>query len=159
MKIKIISVGKLKEKYLTMGINEYLKRLRTYVNIDVIEIPDEKAPENLSENQIIHIKNIEGNKILNKINDTDFVVALAIEGKHLSSEDLSDFINQHMTYDGRDIIFIIGGSNGLGDIILKRANLLLSFSKMTFPHQLMRLILLEQIYRAYKIIKNEPYHK
>ncbi len=159
MKIKIISVGKIKETYLNMGIREYSKRLESYVKIDFIEILDEKAPENLSESQLIQIKNIEGDKILSKISDDDYVISLAINGKQKSSEQLANFFDQHMIYNGRDIDFIIGGSNGLSEKVIKRSNELLSFSLMTFPHQIMRMILLEQIYRSYKIIKNEPYHK
>lgn len=159
MKIKIIAVGKIKEKYLVFGISDYLSRILPYVNIDIIEVPDEKAPETLSDSQLTEIKNIEANKILLKIKKDDYIVALAIEGKQISSEDFADFFNKHMIYDGRDIVFIIGGSNGLGKDVLDRSDVLLSFSKFTFPHQLMRLILLEQIYRAYKIMRNEPYHK
>lgn len=159
MKIKIIAVGKIKEKYLVLGIKDYLSRILPYVNIDIIEVPDEKAPETLSDSQLTEIKNIEANKILLKIKKDDYIVALAIEGKQISSEDFADFFNKHMIYDGRDIVFIIGGSNGLGKDVLDRSDMLLSFSKFTFPHQLMRLILLEQIYRAYKIMRNEPYHK
>lgn len=159
MKIKIIAVGKIKEKYLVLGIKDYLSRILPYVNIDIIEVPDEKAPETLSDSQLTEIKNIEANKILLKIKKDDYIVALAIEGKQISSEAFADFFNKHMIYDGRDIVFIIGGSNGLGKDVLDRSDVLLSFSKFTFPHQLMRLILLEQIYRAYKIMRNEPYHK
>ncbi|QVK17905.1 23S rRNA (pseudouridine(1915)-N(3))-methyltransferase RlmH [Mycoplasmatota bacterium] len=159
MKIKIISVGKIKEKYLVNGINEYLKRLTPYVKIEINEIPDEKASESLTQTQLNQIKDTEGKKILTKISDDDYVVALAIEGKQKSSEELASFFNQHMIYNGRDIDFIIGGSNGLSEAVIRRSNELLSFSKFTFPHQMMRFILLEQIYRSYKIIKNEPYHK
>ncbi len=159
MKIKIISVGKIKEKYLNSGINEYLMRLNPYVKIEIVEVQDESAPEKLTEAQLVQIKNTEGDRIINKISPDDFAVALAIEGKELSSEEFANFFQQHMIYNSRDIVFVIGGSNGLSDSIIKRANTLLSFSKFTFPHQLMRLILLEQIYRAFKIIKNEPYHK
>jgi 23S rRNA (pseudouridine1915-N3)-methyltransferase len=159
VKIKIISVGKLKEKYLNMGINEYLKRLSSYAKIDIIEVNDEKAPDNLSDSDIENIKNTEGDKILSKIDQDEHVIALAIEGKQRSSEELADEIDQLMTYGTSKICFIIGGSNGLGSNVYSRANALLSFSKMTFPHQLMRLILLEQIYRSFRIMKNEPYHK
>lgn len=159
MKIKIISVGKIKEKYLNMGIQEYLKRLAPYMKMDIIEIPDEKAPENLSENQLIQIKKNEGEKILSRINNDDYIVALAIEGNQKSSEDFSKFFQMHMTYNSSNIVFVIGGSNGLSNEVLSCANELMSFSKLTFTHQIMRLILLEQIYRAFKIIRNEPYHK
>ncbi|HEY8365165.1 MAG TPA: 23S rRNA (pseudouridine(1915)-N(3))-methyltransferase RlmH [Haloplasmataceae bacterium] len=159
MKIKIIAVGKIKEKYLVDGINEYLMRLKPYIKMEIIEIPDEKAKENLSFNELENVKKIEGEKILSKITIDDYVIALAIEGKQLTSEEFADFFNEHMTYNGKDLTFIIGGSNGLANIVINRANVIQSFSKMTFPHQLMRLILLEQIYRAFKIIRNEPYHK
>ncbi len=159
MKIKIIAVGKIKEKYLNMGIQEYFKRLLPYTKLEIIEIADEKAPENLSENQIIQVKKIEGDKILSRITPDDYVVALAIKGIQKSSEKLSIFFENHMTYNSSDIVFVIGGSNGLSDEVLTRSNELMSFSILTFPHQIMRLLLLEQIYRAYKILKNEPYHK
>jgi 23S rRNA (pseudouridine1915-N3)-methyltransferase len=159
MKIKIISVGKLKEKYLKIGIDEYLKRLTSYANVEVLEVNDEKAPENLSEKELVIIKNTEGRNILTRIHKDDYVIALAIEGKMISSEELSIKLNNYMTYGQSKICLVIGGSNGLSDEVYLRANELISFSKMTFPHQLMRLILLEQIYRAFRIIKNEPYHK
>ncbi|NLG81460.1 MAG: 23S rRNA (pseudouridine(1915)-N(3))-methyltransferase RlmH [Bacilli bacterium] len=159
MKIKIICVGKIKEKYLISGIDEYLKRLSGYVKLEFIEVNDEKAPDTLSEAELNQIKELEGKRILSKIAENDYVVALAIEGKQKSSEEFATFFTNHMNYYNSDIVFIIGGSNGLGTNVYKRANELLSFSKMTFPHQLMRIILLEQIYRAYKIINNETYHK
>ncbi|NLC95088.1 MAG: 23S rRNA (pseudouridine(1915)-N(3))-methyltransferase RlmH [Bacilli bacterium] len=159
MKIKIVCVGKIKEKYLTSGIDEYLKRLNSYIKIEIIEVNDEKAPEKLSEAELNQVKEIEGKRILSKITDSDYVVALAIEGKQKSSEEFATFFANHMTYLTSDIVFVIGGSNGLGVNVFNRANELLSFSKMTFPHQLMRIILLEQIYRAFKIINNETYHK
>jgi len=159
MKIKIISVGKIKEKYLNMGIVEYLKRLTPYVKVEILEVQDEFAPEKLSEIQLVQKCKIEGEKILSKISDEDYVIALAIEGKQKSSEEFANFFEQHMIYSGRNIDFIIGGSNGLSESVITRANELLSFSKFTFPHQMMRFILLEQVYRSYKINKNEPYHK
>jgi 23S rRNA (pseudouridine1915-N3)-methyltransferase len=159
MKIKIVSVGKLKEKYLLMGINEYKKRLSAYATIEIIEINDEKAPENYSEKEIEQVKITEGSNILNKIGRDEYVIALAIEGKQASSVDLAKNIDQLMTYGKSKIAFVIGGSNGLSQEVYARADELLSFSKMTFPHQLMRLILIEQVYRSFKINRNEPYHK
>jgi 23S rRNA (pseudouridine1915-N3)-methyltransferase len=158
MKITIITVGKLKEKYLINGINEYAKRLSKYCKLDLIEVNDEHAPENLSEKDIEIIKNKEAERIQNKLKDS-YIISLAIEGKQLTSEDLASQIEQIKTYHNSHITFIIGGSLGLSDNIKKQSNLLLSFSKMTFPHQLMKLILLEQIYRSFRINNNEPYHK
>lgn len=159
MNITIISVGKLKEKYLKQGIDEYKKRLSAYAKIDLIEIPDEKAPENLSEAEMEIVKEKEGTRIIEKIADDAYVIALAIEGSMKTSEELADSIDKLATYGTSKITFIIGGSLGLSKPVLKRANEKLSFSKMTFPHQLMRLILLEQVYRAYRINRGEPYHK
>ncbi|MED4534738.1 23S rRNA (pseudouridine(1915)-N(3))-methyltransferase RlmH [Metabacillus fastidiosus] len=159
MNILIITVGKLKEKYLKQGIDEYLKRLTPYAKIEVVELPDEKAPENLSETEMEQIKGKEGEKILSKISDDTHVVALAIEGKMKSSEQLASDIDKLATYGKSKIAFVIGGSLGLSKDVMKRANDTLSFSKMTFPHQLMRLVLVEQIYRAFRINRGEPYHK
>ena len=159
MNISIITIGKLKEKYLKQGIDEYLKRLSTYAKVDVIELPDEKAPENLSESEMEQVKLKEGERILAKISEDTHVIALAIEGKMKSSEELAKDIDQLATYGRSKIAFVIGGSLGLSKEVMKRANGTLSFSKMTFPHQLMRLILLEQVYRAFRINRNEPYHK
>lgn len=158
MSIKIIAVGKLKEKYLKSGIDEYLKRMKSYSKVEIIEIPDEQAPENLSEKDLEIVKNKEGEKILSKIKKEDFVINLEIEGKFLSSEGLADLIEKNLPL-GKDLIFVIGGSNGLSREVIERGDFSLSFSKMTFPHQLMRLILIEQIYRGYRIINNHPYHK
>lgn len=159
MNISIITVGKLKEKYLKEGINEYLKRLSKYAKVDVIEIADEKAPENLSAKEEEMVKDKEGQGILKHIKDNMYVVALDIKGKQLSSEELADFLSQRALLGESNIAFVIGGSLGLSQAVLNRANYKLSFSKMTFPHQLMRLILLEQVYRGFRIINNEPYHK
>ena len=150
MKITIACVGKIKEKYFVNAIEEYSKRLSRYVTLNIAEVPDEKAPENMSPAQMEQVKNIEGQRLMKVFKDS-YVVALAINGKSLTSEGLADFIS-HIT-------FVIGGSLGLSDEVLNRADYKLSFSAMTFPHQLMRVILLEQIYRANRIIKNEPYHK
>lgn len=157
--ISIVTVGKLKEKYLKMGIDEYLKRLSAYAKVEVIEVADEKAPEVLSELEMVQVKQKEGERILAKISQDTYVIALAINGKMQSSEELADTLDKLATYGKSKIAFIIGGSLGLSEEVLKRANELLSFSKMTFPHQLMKLILVEQIYRAYRINRGEPYHK
>ena len=159
MKITVISVGKIKEKYFTGAINEYAKRLTKYCKLEQVEVPDEKAPENLSEKEMIQVKEKEGERILSKINGQAYVIALAIEGKQLTSEELSTHIEKLGVSGKSHIVFVIGGSLGLADSVLKRANYKLSFSKMTFPHQLMKVVLLEQVYRAYRIARNEPYHK
>ena len=159
MRISIVCVGKIKEKYLKLGIDEFSKRLSKYCKLEVIELDDEKAPENLSDKEMLIIKEKEGNKILSKIKDGAYVIALAIDGKNLSSEELAETIENLGVRGTSHIVFVIGGSLGLSDDVLKRANYKLSFSKMTFPHQLMRLILLEQVYRAYRINNGEPYHK
>lgn len=159
MNITVISVGKLKEKYLKLGIEEFSKRLSKYCKLDMIELDDEKCPENLSDKDMEIVKAKEGNKILSKIKNNSYVIALAIDGKNLSSEELADTISKLAVRGNSHITFIIGGSLGLADEVLKRADYKLSFSKMTFPHQMMKLILLEQVYRAFRINNNEPYHK
>lgn len=159
MNINIIAVGKIKEKYIQEGIKEFSKRLSRYCKLNIIEIEDEKAPETLSEKDMLIVKAKEGEKILNKIPQSSFVIALVIDGKQLSSEGLAEKFEDIMVNGNNDITFVIGGSLGLDSEVVKRSNFKVSFSKMTFPHQLMRLILLEQIYRAWRIIKNEPYHK
>ncbi|PEC43011.1 23S rRNA (pseudouridine(1915)-N(3))-methyltransferase RlmH [Priestia megaterium] len=159
MNISIITIGKLKEKYLKQGIQEYLKRLSSYAKVEIIELADEKAPENLSESEMEEVKQKEGERILAKISDDTYVIALAINGKQKSSEELAKEIDSLATYGKSKVAFVIGGSLGLSSEVMKRSNAALSFSKMTFPHQLMRLVLVEQIYRAFRIIRNEPYHK
>jgi len=159
MNINIICVGKLKEKYWTDAVNEYLKRLKIYANVKVIEALDEKAPENLSSLQIKQLLKKEGERILKNIHNGAFLITLDIEGKNLSSEELAEFLNNKMANGVSNITFVIGGSLGICEDIKRKANFSLSFSRMTFPHQLMRVILLEQIYRAEKIIRHEPYHK
>ena len=159
MYISIITVGKLKEKYLKQGIAEYIKRLSAYAKVEEIELADEKAPENLSENDMLIVKQKEGERILAKISPDTHVIALAIEGSMKTSEQLAANLDRLATYGKSKIAFVIGGSLGLSEDVMKRANETLSFSKMTFPHQLMRLILVEQIYRAFRINRNEPYHK
>ncbi|CAM3192797.1 23S rRNA (pseudouridine(1915)-N(3))-methyltransferase RlmH [Filibacter tadaridae] len=159
MNISIVSVGKLKEKYLKMGMDEFTKRLGTYAKINLLEVADEKAPESLSEADMEIVKKKEGERILSKISTDAYVIALAIDGKMKTSEQLAADLQSLMTYGRSKIVFVIGGSLGLHDSVLKRADELLSFSKMTFPHQMMKLILLEQVYRAFRIMKGEPYHK
>ena len=159
MNISIITVGKLKEKYLKEAVSEYSKRLSKYCKLDIIEVPDEKAPETMSLAEQEAVKKKEGQSISKHIKNDTYVIALAIDGKMLSSEDFSDFINDLGIRGKSNIAFIIGGSLGLSDEILRRADYKLSFSPMTFPHQLMRVILLEQIYRGFKIMRGETYHK
>ncbi|MCK5762757.1 MAG: 23S rRNA (pseudouridine(1915)-N(3))-methyltransferase RlmH [Clostridiales bacterium] len=159
MKITLISVGKIKEKYLRDAINEYSKRLTKYCKLKFIEINDEKAPDNLSEKDETIIKDKEGNKILEKIKDQQYVIVLDLKGKQRTSEEFSKEMENLSIYGNSDIVFVIGGSLGLSDGVIKRSNDQISFSKMTFPHQLMKVILIEQIYRTYRIIKGEPYHK
>lgn len=159
MNITVISVGKLKEKYLKLGIDEFTKRLSKYSKLELIELDDEKCPENLSEKDMLIVKEKEGKKILSKIKNNSYVITLCIDGKNLSSEELADKISKTAVSGKSHITFIIGGSLGLCDEVIKRADYKLSFSKMTFPHQMMKLILLEQIYRAFRINNNEPYHK
>ena len=158
MNITIISVGKLKEKYLKMGIEEYVKRLGAYAKVELVEVPDEKAPEQLSDAEMEIVKRKEGERILAKINDGMHVIALAIDGKMKSSEDMAQDLESLMTYGTSKVAFVIGGSLGLHDDILKRADEKLSFGKMTLPHQLMKLVLVEQIYRSFRIIKGDAYH-
>jgi 23S rRNA (pseudouridine1915-N3)-methyltransferase len=157
--ISIITVGKLKEKYLKQGIDEYIKRMSVYAKIEVVEVPDEKAPEVLSDAEMNQVKAKEGERILTKINPDAHVIALAINGKMKSSEQLAADIDKLATYGKSKIAFVVGGSLGLSDTVLKRADEKLSFSPMTFPHQLMRLILVEQVYRSFRINRGEPYHK
>ena len=159
MNIKIIGVGKLKEKYLKQGIAEYAKRLGKFCKFEIVEVPDEKAPEKLSAAEMEGVKEKEGERILAKIKDKEYVYALAIEGKERSSEEFAQEIAQLTTYGKSDITFIIGGSLGLSPAVLKRAETKISFGRFTLPHQLMRLVLSEQIYRAFMINNGSPYHK
>lgn len=159
MKITIIAVGKLKEKYWKQAIAEYEKRLSAYTKVEIIEVPDEKAPENMSDKEIEQVKEKEGQRILAKVKPQSTVITLEIQGKMLSSEALAKEIDQRMTQGTSDFTFIIGGSNGLHQDVMNRSNIALSFSKMTFPHQMMRVVLLEQVYRAFKINRGEAYHK
>lgn len=159
MKIKIIYVGKLKEKYLEDGINEYLKRLSAYGDVEVIEVADERIPEKASLAQEMMVKAKEGRRILDKVKQDDYMILLDVSGQAVDSIQFAEKIENCMINGKSTIDFVIGGSLGHGEEVLTRANQRISFSKMTFPHQLMRLILVEQVYRAFKIIKHETYHK
>ena len=159
MKITVCCVGKIKEKFYCQAIEEYAKRLSKYCKLEIKEVADEKTPDNASENVNRMIKEKEAERLLSCIKDDMYVVALAIDGDMLDSVELSHKLEKLGVSGKSDITFVIGGSLGLGDKVLKRADYSLSFSKMTFPHQLMRVILLEQIYRSFRIMKNEPYHK
>ncbi len=159
MKITVITVGKIKEKYLRDAIAEYTKRLSRYCKLEIIEVADEKTPDQAGETVEEQIRDKEGERILKYIRDDMYVIILEIDGKMLSSEELADKINMLGIQGQSSVAFVIGGSIGLGREVLKRSNYALSFSKMTFPHQLMRVILLEQVYRSYRIINGEPYHK
>jgi len=158
MKITICCVGKVKEKFYCQAIDEYSKRLSKYCKLEIKEVADEKTPDSASDNVNRMIKAKEGERLLSCIKDDMYVIALAIDGKMLDSVELSEKIASLGISGKSDIAFVIGGSLGL-DKVLQRADYKLSFSKMTFPHQLMRVILLEQIYRSFRIMKNEPYHK
>lgn len=159
MKITLITVGKIKEKYLKDAIAEYSKRLSRYCKLEIVEVADEKTPDNASDTIEDAIRDKEGERILKYIKEDAYVITLEIAGKMLTSEEMAEKIEKLGVQGTSHIIFIIGGSIGLGREILKRSDYALSFSKMTFPHQLMRVILLEQIYRSYRIMNHEPYHK
>ena len=159
MRITIVCVGKVKEKYFTGAIDEYSKRLSRYCKLEIVEVPDEKTPDGASEAVNQQIKEKEGRRILDKIPEDAYVMVLAIEGKQPDSVELSQKIEKLGIRGESHIVFVIGGSLGLSSEVMKRANEAISFSRMTFPHQLMRVILLEQVYRAYRIMNNEPYHK
>lgn len=159
MKISLICVGKLKEKYFVDGVKEYSKRLSRYCNLEIIELPDEKTPDNASESMEEIIKKKEGERILKSIKEESYCIVLAIEGVQITSEQLADRIQSLGVTGTSHISFVIGGSLGLSKEVMERADYKLSFSKMTFPHQLMRVVLLEQVYRAYRINNNQPYHK
>lgn len=159
MKITILCVGKVKEKFYRDAIDEFSKRLSRYCKLDIIEVADEKTQEQASNNEIRLVKEREGERLLKNIKEDAYVIALCIDGKQLDSEELSEKVDKLGIQGVSHIYFVIGGSLGLADDVIKRADYKLSFSKMTFPHQLMRVILLEQVYRAYRIMNNEPYHK
>lgn len=159
MNITLATVGKVKERYLRDAIDEYSKRLSRYCKLDIIEVADEKTPDHASDAQALAIKEREGERLLKRIKPGSYVIVLAIEGKMLSSEGFARKIASLGLSGESHIVFVIGGSLGLDPRVLQRADMLLSFSPMTFPHQLMRVILLEQIYRAWRINSGEPYHK
>ncbi|WP_459129757.1 23S rRNA (pseudouridine(1915)-N(3))-methyltransferase RlmH [Guggenheimella bovis] len=159
MKITVIAVGKLKEKYWKEALEEYKKRLSRYVKLEIVEVSDEKTKEELTEVEAEQIKEAEGKLILSKIKPKDFVVTLQIEGKEMSSERFSETLKSFQDRDVESVVFIIGGSLGLSRSVTKKSKLPLSFGALTYPHQMMRVMLLEQIYRAFRIMHGEPYHK
>ncbi len=159
MKITLVTVGKIKEKFFEDAIKEYSKRLSRYCKLEILQVTDEKTPEGASEAVELQIKEKEGQRILSLIRDDAYVIALAIEGKMLDSEELAEKIEKLGVSGISQIVFVIGGSLGLSAQVMKRADYALSFSRMTFPHQLMRVVLLEQIYRSYRIMNHQPYHK
>lgn len=159
MRISLITVGKIKEKYLRDAIAEYSKRLSRYCKLEMIEVMDEKTPDHASQAVEKGIRDKEAERILKYIKEGSYIITLEILGKQVTSEELADKIDRLGIQGESHLVFIIGGSLGLGEEVLKRSDYALSFSKMTFPHQLMRVILLEQIYRSYRIINGEPYHK
>ncbi|ASS67598.1 MULTISPECIES: 23S rRNA (pseudouridine(1915)-N(3))-methyltransferase RlmH [unclassified Paenibacillus] len=159
MLVQIVGVGKLKEKYLVQGIAEYAKRLAPYLKFQVIEVADEKAPDTLSDAEVAIVKAKEGERILAQLKPDAHVISLAIDGALWSSEDLARELDRLGTYGTSHVVFVIGGSHGLSDEVLRRSQQRMSFGRMTLPHQLMRLVLTEQVYRAVKINRGEPYHK
>lgn len=159
MRITVLCVGKVKEKFYREAIDEFAKRLNRYCKLEIVEVPDEKTEEQASDNEIRLVKEKEGERLLKNIKEDAYVITLCIDGKQLDSEELSEKIEKLGVSGVSHIYFVIGGSLGLADAVIKRADYKLSFSKMTFPHQLMRVILLEQIYRSYRIMNHEPYHK
>lgn len=159
MRITLVAVGKIKEKYLRDAVAEYEKRLGRYCKLEMIEVADEKTQERASEAEEMAVRSKEGERILKLVKDEAYVITLEIEGKQVTSEELAHKMESLGIQGKSHVVFIIGGSIGLGTEVLKRSDFALSFSKMTFPHQLMRVILLEQIYRGFRIINGEPYHK
>lgn len=159
MKITLVTVGKIKERYLEDAVKEYTKRLGRYCKLEVIQVADEKTPDGAGEAVVRQIKETEGKRILSFIKDGAYVIALAIVGNMLSSEELAETLRRLGVEGAKQIVFVIGGSLGLSQEVMKRADYVLSFSRMTFPHQMMRVILLEQIYRGYRIMMGQPYHK
>ncbi len=159
MKIRILCVGKIKEKFMREALGEYSKRLSRYIKLEITEVVDEKTPDSASEKEENQIRDKEAERLLKQIRQEDYVIALAIDGKMYDSVAFSKKLDRFGVLGRGSVVFVIGGSLGLGEQILERADESISFSKMTFPHQLMRVILLEQIYRGYRILRNEPYHK
>ncbi len=159
MKIRIIGVGKLKEKYLKEGTEEYIKRISAYADVEVIEVEDEPIPKHPSLAQEVMVKAKEGRRVLDQVKQSDFMILLDVAGTELDSVDLSKYIEKQMIDGHSTIDFVLGGSLGNSEDVLERADYRLSMSRMTMPHQLARLVLLEQIYRSFKIMKGETYHK
>lgn len=159
MNIAIICIGKLKEKYWTQAVEEYSKRLRSYCSLEMIELKEARLPDKAGPAEELAVKEAEGKEILKRIKDNMYVITLEVKGKMLSSEKLAEKIEQLGLSGDSNIAFVIGGSLGLSEEVSRRADFKLSFSEMTFPHQMMRVILLEQVYRSFKIMRNETYHK
>ena len=159
MKIRILCVGKIKEKFMREALGEYSKRLSRYIKLEIAEVADEKTPDSASEREELQIRDKEGERLLKLIRQEDYVIALAIDGKMYDSVTFYQKLDRFGMLGRGSVVFVIGGSLGLAEQVLERADESISFSKMTFPHQLMRVILLEQIYRGYRILRNEPYHK
>lgn len=159
MKIRILAIGKIKEKYLKEGIEEYISRIRPYSQIEVVEVNDEPIPDSPNESEIKKAKDLEGKRVLKLLKASDYLIGLDLNKKEMTSEDFAKYINDKFVIGGSNISFVIGGSYGLSDELKARCNDSISLSKMTFLHQMTRLILLEQIYRAFKINRNETYHK
>ena len=159
MNITLYTVGKIKENFYRQAIDEYSKRLGRYCKLKIVEVADEKTPDHASETEELQIKEKEAARLQKQVKEGNYLIALAIDGKKMDSVAFADKIGSLGLHGNSEIGFVIGGSLGLSDSILRQADLKLSFSDMTFPHQLMRVVLLEQIYRAYRILSNEPYHK
>ena len=159
MKIKIYAIGKIKENYLKLGIDDYLKKIRPYSQIDIVELNDEPIPNNPNHSEIEIAKNKEGERVLQLVKNNEYLIGLDLNKKELESPQFAEYLDEKLILGGASISFVIGGSYGLSDELKKRCNDSISLSKMTFLHQMTRLILLEQIYRAFKILRNETYHK
>ncbi|MBZ4655077.1 MAG: rlmH [Peptococcaceae bacterium] len=159
MQIKVITVGRLKEKYWREAVDEYLKRLTSFAKVEIIEVAEERISDNPYQAEIEQVKAKEGERILKHLSPSFYVIPLVIEGKTLSSEGLADLLGRLALEGKSQLAFVIGGSHGLSAEVIKRGDFSLSFSPMTFPHQLMRILLLEQVYRGFSIIKGLPYHK
>lgn len=159
MKIRIIAVGRLKESFYTEAVNEFKKRLSRFAEVEIIELPDEKAPEKLSAAELAGVKETEGRRIIERLLPGDTVIAAELRGSEISSQELAEKLRGYMLEGKSRLVFIIGGSNGLSGEVLARADFKWSFSKLTFSHQIFRIMLMEQLYRAFKIISGEPYHK
>ncbi|MFB9279387.1 23S rRNA (pseudouridine(1915)-N(3))-methyltransferase RlmH [Cohnella cellulosilytica] len=159
MQIQVVCVGRLKEKYWTAAIEEYAKRLGAYARLDIRELPDEKTPDSMSPAEEEQVRVREGERILAALREGAHVIALAIEGEPWTSEQLAAHLDKQAVYGGGSISFVIGGSLGLSPAVLSRADKKLSFGRMTYPHQMMRVMLLEQVYRGFRILRGEPYHK